>query len=102
MHYNQLNPSAWEYQSAVLDCIYRTARLSGTATGNILDITQWYLIKTLWHLELFLTASGNVYQWSTEPYMEKFNKHTPVQFLKILTNLTKRSLILYTVILLST
>ena len=35
-----LNPSAWEYQSATLDCIYHRARQSGTAAGDILDITQ--------------------------------------------------------------
>ena len=31
-----LNPSAWEYQSAVLDCIYHTARQSSTASADIL------------------------------------------------------------------
>jgi len=39
--YHLLNPSAWEYQSAALDCIYHAARQSGAAGGDILDITQW-------------------------------------------------------------
>ena len=38
------NPSAWEYQSATLNCIHHTARHSGTASsdilGDILVITQ--------------------------------------------------------------
>ena len=36
--YTQLNPSVWEYQSAVLDFIYHTARQSSTAGSDILDI----------------------------------------------------------------
>jgi len=73
-----LSPNALEYQSAMLDCIYHTA--IQPAGGDILDITawyfsyhQWWLIEILWqsHLDLFITASGNVYQWSTEPYMEE-------------------------------
>ena len=69
----------YQYQSATLACIYHSARQNGTAGDDILDITGWYfslsLIKTLWwsHLYLFLTASGNVHQWSPEPYMEAFN-----------------------------
>ena len=42
--------------------------------GDILVITLWWS-----HLDLFLIASGNAYQWSAEPYMEIFNKHTPAQ-----------------------
>ena len=32
MVYNNLNPSVWEYQSAVLGYNYHTARQSGAAT----------------------------------------------------------------------
>ena len=70
IHTVDLNPSAWEYRSAALDCNYHTARLS----GSFRNINQWWN-----HLDLFLIASGNVYQWSTEPYMETVNEHTPVQ-----------------------
>ena len=30
---HHLNSSVWEYQSALLDCIYHTARQSGAAGG---------------------------------------------------------------------
>ena len=36
-----VNPSAWEYQSATLDCIYHKARQSSSAGDDILDITGW-------------------------------------------------------------
>ena len=41
MTYHTLNSSAWEveHKSAALDCIYHTARQSGTAGGDILIIT---------------------------------------------------------------
>ena len=49
----------------MLDYNYHAAKLSGVASGDISSDN-----KTLWwsHLDLFLTASGNVYRWNAEPY----------------------------------
>jgi len=56
------NPRAWEYQSVMLDCIYHTARQSGTAAGDILVITQLSPSDNpSAEPDLFLTTSGNVY-----------------------------------------
>ena len=35
--HNSLNPSAWEKQSAMLDCECHTARQSGAVGGDISD-----------------------------------------------------------------
>ena len=59
---------AGAWKSSVLDCNNHTHRQSGTVGGNIFSLPGDILVMS--HLDLFLTASGIVQQWTKGPYME--------------------------------
>ena len=99
-----LNPSVWEYQSAVLGYNYHTARQSGAATVRYIS---YHPVITTYHpvveslclfCDIIIAANGIVYQWNKEPNKEMSIQNTPIQHLNQL-NLTRKLLILYTVTL---
>ena len=78
-----LNPSAWEYQSAALGYNYHTARQSGALL--LYDNISYHPVVEPLSLfrDIIITANGIVYQWNKEPNKEILIQNTPIQHLKL-------------------